>query len=147
MTIPLQLTRPPDDPETPVSELMHVPTPELKAVQSFFSLEGLEAGLSAGGVSFTQIDLVRTLVRLSQDPDPKVQLQAITKLTAYIETCLRLNGRIAHVTQKEKRNEPSGTSVTRTASVTAAFNSLPVPAAPVDTELPKGATTVFDART
>lgn len=144
MTIPLQLTRPPEDPETPASLLMHVPTDELKAVQSYFSLEGLEAGLNAGGVSFTQVEMVRNLVRLCQDPDPKVQLAAIARLTAYIETCLKLNGRIATVTRKEKTNDQAG-SVTRTASATTTLTP-PVPRAPVDVALPAGATRVIEAR-
>ena len=145
---PLQITRPPEDPSEPTlaSDANFEPTADLKTVQTFFSLEGLETGLRAGGTLFTQAHLVEILVRLCNDPDPKVQLAAVARLTAYIETCLKLNGRIATLTQKEK--SPNGTaasSVTRTARTTTTLTA-PVPAAPLDICLPQGASTVVEAR-
>lgn len=149
MTRPLQIHRPPEDPSVPTSpaDATFEPTADLKTVQTFFSLEGLEAGLGAGGTLFTQTRLVELMVRLCEDPDPKVQLAAIARLTAYIETCLKLNGRIATLTQKEKSphgNDPAA-SVTRTARTTTTLTA-PVPAAPRDISLPEGATTVVEAR-
>lgn len=141
----IHLTRPPTDPTTPPGDMTLVPTADLKAVQSFFSLEGLEAGLSYSGTAFTQVELVDRLRRLCDDPDPKVQLAAIARLTAYIETCLKLNGRIATLTQKEKTNVGPASSVTRTAHTVTTI-SPPIPSAPLDTSLPPGATTIVDAR-
>ncbi|MFN7303032.1 MAG: hypothetical protein ACK5U7_16280 [Bacteroidota bacterium] len=114
-------------------------------MQTFFSLEGLEAALRAGGAPFTQTDLVQQLMRLCNDPDPKIQLAAIARLTAYIETCLKLNGRIATLTQQEKTSVSATASVTRTAKTVTAFTP-PVPAAPIDIALPEGAARRVDPR-
>lgn len=77
--------------------------------------------------NYSAATLIRDLIRLSRDPDPKIQLAAIKELRRHIRESAQLSGRIQQATIKTKGTSRDGQELSGSLQTRRILRTPPLP--------------------